>query len=273
MVDRVKDEVTPQGVGGGRRDEVMIRMSNVHKWFGDLHVLDGLDLEVTRSEKLVIIGASGSGKTTLLRAVIGIEHIQEGKIEIEGEVFQEAQDGKLLPGVERRMSRLRGRVGMVFQQFNLFPHMTVLGNVQEAPRQVKKMSKRDAEAKALELLEKVGLLEKVNSYPGKLSGGQQQRTAIARALAMEPDVMLFDEVTSALDPELIGEVLNTMRQLANEGMTMLIVTHEIGFAREVGDRVIFMDEGRIVEEGPPEDIFYHPREERTKTFLKAILTH
>ena len=254
-------------------NNVMLGMSNVHKYFGSLHVLDDLDLEVTRSEKLVIIGASGSGKTTLLRCCIGLETIAEGTIAIEGEVFQAAAEGKLLAGSDKSMKRLRGKVGMVFQQFNLFPHMTVLGNVMEGPVHVNKVPKKEANENARALIDKVGLSDKMDAYPGKLSGGQQQRTAIARALAMEPDIMLFDEVTSALDPELIREVLDAMRQLAREGMTMLIVTHEIGFAQDVGDRVIYMDEGKIVEEGPPSQMFTNPTQERTRTFLSAVIEH
>ncbi|MCZ7570960.1 MAG: amino acid ABC transporter ATP-binding protein [Ardenticatenaceae bacterium] len=251
----------------------MVRLSDVHKWYGDLHVLKGIDLEVRRSEKLVLIGASGSGKTTILRCVIGLEHIDHGAIGIEGETFQSAVDGRLSSPSEKNMRRLRNKVGMVFQQFNLFPHMTVLENIIEAPVYSKKVPRSEAISKAEWLLDKVGLLDKRDVYPSRLSGGQQQRTAIARALAMEPDIMLFDEVTSALDPELIGEVLNVMRQLAREGMTMLIVTHEMGFANEVADRIIYMDGGLIIEEGPPELIFKQPSHERTQSFLRAILEH
>ena len=254
-------------------NDVALKMSNVHKYYGTLHVLDGLDLEVGRAEKLVIIGASGSGKSTLLRCCIGLETIAEGTIEIDSQVFQSASQGKIDSDAQNNMRRLRGKVGMVFQQFNLFPHMTVLRNVMEAPVHVNKIPKNEAEDKARDLLEKVGLSDKIDSYPGKLSGGQQQRTAIARALAMEPDIMLFDEVTSALDPELIREVLDAMRQLATEGMTMLIVTHEIPFAQDVGDRVIYMDEGKIVEEGTPAEIFTNPSKERTKSFLSAVIEH
>ena len=253
----------------------MVRLSNVHKRYGDLKVLDGVDLTVRRSEKLVIIGASGSGKTTLLRCVIGLEAIDDGTIRIEEEILQSGKKKESTSGAEKKknMGQLHGKVGMVFQQFNLFPHMTVLENVTEAPVWVKKIPQKEADAKAHKLLAKVGLSDKLHVYPSKLSGGQQQRTAIARALAMEPEIMLFDEVTSALDPELIGEVLNAMRQLAREGMTMLIVTHEMGFASEVSDRVIYMDQGRIVEEGPPRILFESPRNERTQMFLRAILEH
>ena len=253
----------------------MVRLSNVHKRYGDLKVLDGVDLTVRRSEKLVIIGASGSGKTTLLRCVIGLEAIDDGTIRIEEEILQSGKKNESTSGAEKKknMGQLHGKVGMVFQQFNLFPHMTVLENVTEAPVWVKKIPQKEADAKAHKLLAKVGLSDKLHVYPSKLSGGQQQRTAIARALAMEPEIMLFDEVTSALDPELIGEVLNAMRQLAREGMTMLIVTHEMGFASEVADRVIYMDQGRIVEEGPPRILFESPRNERTQMFLRAILEH
>ena len=251
----------------------IMEFDKVHKAYGDLVVLDGVDLSVARSEKLVLIGASGSGKTTMLRCAIGLEGIDSGQIRIEGKVFQDSDQGQTRKGSAKEIQVLRRKVGMVFQQFNLFPHMTVLENVIEAPVHVGEIPKHEATSTALELLEKVGLTDKVDSYPSKLSGGQQQRVAIARALAMGPDIMLFDEVTSALDPELIGEVLNVMRQLAREGKTMIVVTHEMGFASEVADRVIYMDEGIIVEEGSAEQIFNSPQHERTQKFLNAILTH
>jgi general L-amino acid transport system ATP-binding protein len=228
-----------------------------------LHVLKGINLEVAPGEKLVIIGPSGSGKSTLIRTVNRLGDFQEGEVVVDG---HNVKDEKALRAVRRE-------VGMVFQQFNLFPHMTVLENITLAPMRVRGWSREKAERKALELLERVGILDQARKYPGQLSGGQQQRVAIARALAMEPKVMLFDEPTSALDPEMVGEVLDVMRDLARGGMTMLVVTHEMGFAREVADRVIFMDGGQIVEEGRPEEIFSRPREERTRSFLQRVLHH
>jgi ABC-type polar amino acid transport system ATPase subunit len=250
----------------------MIDLVDVKKSFGNTPVLRGIDLSVKPHERLVIIGPSGSGKTTLLRCINRLEEIDEGEIFVDGELITDTwEGGKRKPQSEVVIRRLRTEVGMVFQSFNLFPHMTVLENVTEAPIHVRGLSEKEATAKAHELLAKVGLSEKAYSYPSKLSGGQQQRVAIARSLAMEPKAMLFDEVTSALDPELIGEVLRVMKQLAQEGMTMLIVSHEMGFAREVADRVIFMDEGLIVEEGPPEVIFNTPQNERTRSFLRAVI--
>jgi len=243
--------------------EPIIRIRNLHKWFGPLHVLKGISLEVAPGEKLVIIGPSGSGKSTLIRTINRLEDFQEGEVVVDG---MNVKDDRALRAVRRE-------VGMVFQQFNLFPHMTVLENITLAPMRVRGWSREKAERKALELLERVGILDQAGKYPGQLSGGQQQRVAIARALAMEPKVMLFDEPTSALDPEMVGEVLDVMRDLARGGMTMLVVTHEMGFAREVADRVIFMDGGQIVEEGRPEEIFSRPREERTRSFLQRVLHH
>ena len=240
----------------------MIRAENVHKWFGELHVLQGIDLDVAQSEVVVLIGPSGSGKSTLLRSLNFLEQIDEGSIYFDGEKV-EARKANL--------DKLRERVGMVFQQFNLFPHMTALENVIEAPVHVKGVPRAEARTKGLELLASVGLGDKTDSHPSELSGGQQQRVAIARALAMSPDVMLFDEVTSALDPELVNDVLKVMQDLARSGMTMIVVTHEMGFAREVGDRVVMMDEGQIIEEGPPQKFFVNPEHERTKRFLKEIL--
>ncbi len=239
-------------------------MENVNKWFGDLHVLKDINLEVAPGEVLVIIGPSGSGKSTLIRTINRLEPIQKGRIVV---------DGVELNDDLRNVEAIRREVGMVFQQFNLFPHMTILENITLAPTKVRGIPKEEAEKKAMELLERVGIADQAEKYPAQLSGGQQQRAAIVRALAMEPKIMLFDEPTSALDPEMIGEVLDVMRELARSGMTMLVVTHEMGFARDVADRVIFMDEGRIVEEGTPEEIFSNPKEERTKNFLHRILHH
>jgi ABC-type polar amino acid transport system ATPase subunit len=240
----------------------MVRLEGIRKSFGDNLVLDGIDLSVDQGEVLVVIGASGSGKSTLLRCVNLLEPIQEGRVFLEGEE------------ITRRganVSAIRQRIGIVFQQFNLFPHLTALDNLTLAARRIRKMPRREAERRAHELLASVGLEEKAHQHPHQLSGGQQQRVAIARALMMQPHVMLFDEVTSALDPELVGEVLVVMRDLAREGMTMLIVTHEMQFAREVGDRVVFMDGGKIVEEGVPRDVLDNPREERTRQFLRRTL--
>jgi polar amino acid transport system ATP-binding protein len=240
----------------------LVRLEAVRKSFGDNLVLDGIDLEVATGEVLVVIGASGSGKSTLLRCVNLLEPLDSGRIFFEDEEITRK-------GVD--VSAVRQRIGMVFQQFNLFPHLTVLDNVTLAARRIRKMKHGDAEARAHKLLAQVGLDAKADQHPHQLSGGQQQRVAIARALMMEPHVMLFDEVTSALDPELVGEVLLVMRQLARDGMTMMVVTHEMQFAREVGDRLIFMDDGKIVEEGIPADVLDGPREERTRRFLRRSL--
>lgn len=239
----------------------MINIKNLHKKFGKLHVLKGIDANIKEKEVVVIIGPSGSGKSTLLRCINYLEEPTEGEIIVDGIPLTS----------EANINKVREEVGMVFQRFNLFPHKSVLENITLAPMKVRKMSKAEAEKVALDLLAKVGLSDKANAYPEQLSGGQQQRVAIARALAMRPKVMLFDEPTSALDPEMINEVLDVMKTLAKEGMTMAVVTHEMGFAREVGDRVIFMDEGRIVEEGSPDHFFNAAKEERTKTFLSKIL--
>jgi ABC-type polar amino acid transport system ATPase subunit len=239
----------------------MITCKNVIKTFGDLEVLKGVDLHVSPGEVVVIIGPSGSGKSTFLRCMNHLESVDGGSITI---------NGKMVENKEAALNRLRQDIGMVFQQFNLFPHMTVLQNIMEAPILLKKMTKAEAKEKGIQLLKKVGLEEKADEYPNRLSGGQKQRVAIARALAMEPTVMLFDEPTSALDPELVGEVLTVMKQLAKEGMTMIVVTHEMGFAKEVADRVIFMDGGHIIEQGIPEDIFVNPKHDRTKEFLGHI---
>jgi len=242
--------------------ECMIKLEGVHKHFGDLHVLQGIDLGIDAGEVVVLIGPSGSGKSTLIRTMNFLETVDEGSISIEGKRINPRSDN---------LDKVRQRVGMVFQQFNLFPHMTTLGNVIEAPIHVKGVNKHVAREKGMALLRQVGLAEKADSHPSKLSGGQQQRVAIARSLAMEPDVMLFDEVTSALDPELVNDVLVVMKDLARSGMTMVVVTHEMGFAREVGDRVLMMDDGQIIEEGPPDKFFASPENERTQRFLKEIL--
>jgi ABC-type polar amino acid transport system ATPase subunit len=236
----------------------MISCNNVVKKFNNLEVLKGIDLDVSPGEVVVIIGPSGSGKSTFLRCMNYLEVADSGTITI---------NGKIVESKESSLNKLRQEIGMVFQQFNLFPHRTVMENIIEAPVLLKKMTKDQAKKKGMELLKKVGLVEKADEYPNRLSGGQKQRVAIARALAMEPKIMLFDEPTSALDPELVGEVLTVMKQLAKEGMTMVVVTHEMGFAKEVADRVIFMDGGYIVEEGSPEAIFENPQHERTKEFL------
>lgn len=250
----------------------MITTKDIDVSFGSLHVLKGVNLEVKPQEVVCIIGPSGSGKSTLLRSLIHLEHIDNGIIEIEGKeiAHKENKSSKLHISSKERRRRLLN-VGMVFQKFNLFPHMTALENTMVSPMNVLGKSKEDAHAKGVELLNAVGLGDKLDSFPNKLSGGQQQRVAIARALAMDPKIMLFDEPTSALDPELVGEVLSVMKKLAESGMTMIVVTHEMGFAREVADRVLFMDGGNIVEEGTPEEIFNAPKSDRLKQFLKAVL--
>jgi len=243
----------------------MLRLEDVHKSFGELHVLRGIDLSVTPGDVVCVIGPSGSGKSTLLRCINLLEPPDRGRIFLEGREITGAQKG----GTDF----VRRRVGMVFQQFNLFPHRRVIDNVSMAQRTVLGRGEEEANERSCSLLARVGLADKVNEYPDRLSGGQQQRVAIARALAMDPHVMLFDEVTSALDPELVKEVLDVMRELAAEGMTMVIVTHEMGFARDAADRVAFMDDGMLVEEGPPEELLSNPREERTRRFLSAVLDH
>jgi len=250
----------------------MIKLENVYKFFGELEVLKGIDLEVKEGEVVCIIGPSGSGKSTMLRCMNQLETITSGKIYVEGNLVSHIEDGKdLLNLHEKEASKLRTSLGMVFQRFNLFPHLTVLENLTIAPSLVKGEKEGSINDRAMKLLKSVGLLDKKDEYPSKLSGGQQQRVAIARALAMNPSIMLFDEPTSALDPELVGEVLEVMKKLAEDGMTMVVVTHEMGFAREVGTRVIFMDEGQIVEQGTPEELFDDPKVERTKLFLNKIL--
>ncbi|WP_084076685.1 amino acid ABC transporter ATP-binding protein [Demequina sp. NBRC 110057] len=254
----------------------MVEVRAAHKMFDTLHVLKGVDLTVQRGEVCVVLGPSGSGKSTLLRCVNELEELTGGSVRLDGELlgYREVTKGdettlhRLHP---REIARQRSRVGMVFQRFHLFPHMTALENVMEAPQQVKRVRKADARAKAEELLARVGLADRMDHYPAQLSGGQQQRVAIARALAMEPEIMLFDEPTSALDPELVGEVLAVMKDLAAAGMTMIVVTHEIGFAREVADHVVFMDEGVVVEEGTAAEVLDAPREARTQEFLSHVL--
>jgi len=252
--------------------EPVVRAVDVHKRFGRLEVLRGVDMDVARGEVVVLIGPSGSGKTTFLRCINHLERVDGGRIYVDGElVGYREKNGRLVEDREREVARKRGAIGMVFQRFNLFPHLTALGNVVEAPLRVKKLSRREAGEMGRELLGKVGLADKLDAYPSQLSGGQQQRVAIARALAMQPKLMLFDEATSALDPELVGEVLEVMKSLAHEGMTMIVVSHEMGFTREAADRIVFMDEGVIVEEGPPEELFARPLQPRTQAFLSKIL--
>ena len=250
----------------------MIRCEDVHKRFGRLEVLRGITFDVAKGEVVVIAGPSGSGKSTLLRCINHLERVNQGRIYVDGQpVGYREVKGKFLEKSEREVARMRASIGMVFQRFNLFPHLTALGNVIDAPIHVRKMGRGAAQEAGRAMLKKVGLGDKINAYPAQLSGGQQQRVALARALAMEPKVMLFDEPTSALDPELVGEVLEVMKSLAREGMTMIVVTHEMGFAREVADRIMLMDEGVIIEEGPPAQFFNNPRHDRTKLFLNKIL--
>ena len=251
----------------------IIRIRNLHKHFGDLEVLRGIDLEIGEGEVLVVIGPSGSGKSTLLRCMNFLEQYDQGEIYFLDQLvgYRRGRNGKLAPDSPRHLNRVRAQMGMVFQSFNLFPHMSVLENVIEGPVIVLNEKRREAIARAEQLIERVGLADKLHVYPSKLSGGQQQRAAIARALAMRPKAMLFDEPTSALDPELVGEVLEVMKSLAADGMTMIIVTHEMGFAREVADRVVMIDGGRIVEIAPPEQIFNAPSHPRTVDFLRRVV--
>jgi len=242
----------------------MIQFSHVHKWFGKLHVLNDINLTVSAGEVAVICGPSGSGKSTLIRCINKLEAIVSGEILVDGTQVHDKRTS---------LTRLRAEIGFVFQQFNLYPHMTALENVTLAPMKVRKLSRKEAEASGMVLLEKVGIQDKARAYPAQLSGGQQQRVAIARGLAMRPKIMLFDEPTSALDPEMINEVLDVMRKLANEGMTMVVVTHEMGFAREVSSHIIFMDQGQIVEVGTPTEFFENPKSDRTRLFLSKILSH
>jgi polar amino acid transport system ATP-binding protein len=252
--------------------EHMVKAEAVHKSFGRLEVLKGITLELNRGEVMCMLGPSGSGKSTFLRCINHLEKINAGRLWVDGSLVGYRQQGdKIYELRESEVARERAQIGMVFQRFNLFPHMNALQNVIEAPTRVKGMRREHAVQKARELLERVGLSDKIDAYPAQLSGGQQQRVAIARALAMEPKLMLFDEPTSALDPELVGEVLEAMRQLAREGMTMVVVTHEIGFAREVGDTLVFMDEGVVVEAGDPRDVLANPKHQRTQAFLSKVL--
>ena len=254
-------------------DKPMVRFDNVSKRYGALTVLDGLSLDIARGEKVSIIGPSGSGKTTVLRMLMTLETINDGVIWVEGEPLTHMEkSGKLVPANLAHIRRVRAKIGMVFQSFNLFPHMSAMANCIEAPMTVLGMKRADAEARAAELLDMVGLSQKKSHYPSQLSGGQQQRVAIARALAMRPKVMLFDEVTSALDPELVGEVLQVIRQIGREhDLTMLMVTHQMGFAKEFSDRVCFFYQGKICEQGPPGELFGAPKNERTRQFLRAVL--
>ena len=261
-------------IGGVPRPpvDVVVQALEVNKWFGRLHVLKGISLMVKRQETVVVCGPSGSGKTTFIRCVNHLEKIQSGRIFVNGHLIGYREEGgKLVEDKEKNIALQRQEIGMVFQRFNLFPHMTALGNIVEAPMHVRGVDREEAMATGRALLARVGLSAKEDVYPAQLSGGQQQRVAIARALAMRPALMLFDEPTSALDPEMIGEVLEVMKELAREGMTMIVVTHEMGFAREVADRVVMMDEGEIIEEGTPEHFFLEPTHERTKAFLSKIL--
>ena len=269
--------VEPEGAGpsGAVPSRPMVRFEKVRKAFGDLVVLDDLDFEAAENEKVAIVGPSGSGKTTILRVLMTLVKPDAGRVFVdERPLWHKTVNGRDVPADEKHLHDVRGDIGMVFQHFNLFPNMSVLRNVTEAPIHVRGVPRKDAEERGMELLDMVGLADKATAFPVQLSGGQKQRVAIARALAMEPKVMLFDEVTSALDPELVGDVLAILRRLAHETqMTMLIVTHEMGFARDVADRVIFFDAGKVAEEGPPEKIFSEPENPRTQEFLSAVLTH
>ena len=250
------------GNGQTRREDALVRIEGLHKWFGKLHVLKGIDQALVQGEVLVVIGPSGSGKSTLLRCVNLLEVPTEGKVWF---------DGADITDIRTNLNEVRTHMGIVFQAYNLFPHKNVLQNITMALEKVLKLDGSEAKERAMEQLRHVGLAHKADAYPGQCSGGQQQRVAIARALAMRPKLMLFDEVTSALDPELVGEVLEVMRRLAEEGMTMMVVTHEMGFAREVGTRLVFMDDGQVVEEGLPKEVMQNPRHERTKQFLSKVL--
>lgn len=259
-------------VAGAKKPEPMVRYRGISKSFGNLQVLDKIDLDIAPAEKVAVIGPSGSGKTTLGRMLVTLEKPTAGTIEVNGEqLWHKNLNGQLMPADDKHLHKVRGHVGMVFQQFNLFPHMTILRNVMEAPVQVLGVPKKEAKEQAVAMLEKVGLAQKLDNYPRQLSGGQQQRVAIARALVMRPKVIVFDEVTSALDPEMVGEVLTVLKEIAQEGnMTMLLITHEMAFASEVADRVIFMD-GKIIEQGPPEQLLENPRNPRTVAFLSRFL--
>ena len=264
--------MTETGTETGTTGDLMVKAEGIHKYFGRLHVLQGIDLEVKSGEVMCVIGPSGSGKSTFLRCINHLEKIDSGRLWVDGHLVGYRQRGdKLHEMRESEVAAQRRDIGMVFQRFNLFPHMTALENIMEAPVQVRRESKAIVRERARALLEQVGLSDKTNAYPSQLSGGQQQRVAIARALAMEPKLMLFDEPTSALDPELVGDVLDVMRQLALDGMTMVVVTHEMGFAREVGDSLVFMDEGAVVEKGLPREVLAEPQHRRTQDFLSKVL--
>src|SRR3954447_4258794 len=277
VTQRCRGRTQPRSLrtsGGNIVAELMVKAIRVRKHFGLLQVLKGINLEVAPREVVCLIGPSGSGKSTFLRCVNHLEKIDGGRLYVDGDLVGYRQEnGKVYELRENEIANKRAEIGMVFQRFNLFPHMTALGNVMEGPTRVKGLSKREAISQGRELLRRVGLEDKIDEHPARLSGGQQQRVAIARALAMEPKLMLFDEVTSALDPELVKQVLDVMRALAREGMTMIVVTHEMGFASDVGDRVVFMDDGVIVEEGPARQLVENPKEERTKRFLGLVLEH
>ncbi len=260
--------LNPNGVNSMN---AIVEMKGLNKFYGTHHVLKDIDLSVARGEVVVVLGASGSGKSTLIRCVNGLEMYQNGSLRVDGFQMPVEEDRKL--GGERELAAIRKGVGMVFQQFNLFPHKTVLENITIAPMRVRKKSKAEAEATARSLLEQVGLTAHAHKYPAQLSGGQQQRVAIARSLAMQPHLMLFDEPTSALDPEMVGEVLDVMRKLAADGMTMMIVTHEMGFAREVADRIVYIDQGAILEMAKPDEFFTQPKNERAQSFLSRVLKH
>ncbi|MBD0674964.1 amino acid ABC transporter ATP-binding protein [Streptomyces sp. CBMA156] len=265
-------DLTKTPAGAAASAEPMVRAENVHKSYGLVEVLKGIDLEVRKGEVFCLIGPSGSGKSTFLRCINHLEKINGGRLWVDGELVGYRQKGDRLHELKDREVALKRRdIGMVFQRFNLFPHMTAVENVMEAPVQVKGESRADARERGMALLERVGLADKARNYPSQLSGGQQQRVAIARALAMKPKLMLFDEPTSALDPELVGDVLDVMRGLAEEGMTMVVVTHEMGFAREVGDALVFMDGGVVVESGNPREVLTDPQHERTRAFLSKVL--
>ena len=272
MIEIGHDLLEVIGGAGTTTSERVVEATDVHKWFGRNEVLKGISLTVERGQTVVVIGPSGSGKTTFIRCVNHLEKIQQGRIMVNGHLIGYREEGgRLREDKESNVARQRREIGMVFQRFNLFPHKTALENIIEAPIQVRGQPEAEAREIGIALLTRVGLAHKADAYPAQLSGGQQQRVAIARALAMKPALMLFDEPTSALDPEMIGEVLEVMKELAREGMTMVVVSHEMGFAREAADRVVMMDEGLIVEEGPPAQIFGAPRHERTRSFLSKIL--
>lgn len=255
-------------------NDPIVRYKDIHKSFGDVEVLKGIDLDIGNAEKVALIGPSGSGKTTIIRMLMTLEQPTSGIIEVDGKpLWHKEVKGKLMPADEKHLRKVRGDIGMVFQQFNLFPHMTILKNCTQAPVHVLGLSKKEAEERAVEMLEKVGLADKFDAYPAQLSGGQQQRVAMARALVMRPKVMLFDEVTSALDPELVGEVLEVIRGIAKEGeMAMVLVTHEMEFARDVADRVLFLDSGKIAEEGTAQQILENPQSDRLQSFLERFHT-